>query len=138
MGDLITWRSIEERSGRDYSTLSEPERVWYNATRVTICVRNGSLISYYYNGYAEHVDDLLISLSVLGADDMLALVKRMNVLFGEPMPKSLEGLNDVIDSWEDGGPEEDESDRIAEVEQAAADQVDELLIHYSRVHGIEV
>ncbi len=81
MSSLITWRSIEDKGLNNYQALTETERVWYCVSCLTISVRNGGLVSYYYNSYADHIEDLMKALVTLGAKDMLDLVKRMNALF---------------------------------------------------------
>jgi hypothetical protein len=134
----ISWRSIENKGLRAYSTLTEAERTWYLVSTLTISVRNGSLISYYYNSGADNLNDLMGALERLGAEDMLQLVRRVNALFKEPVPKTLEGRNESMALWQEDGPEERALDEVAALELAAASKLDALIEVFSRDHGIEV
>lgn len=51
-----TKHRIEIKAEQSYASLTEPERVWYTVTRLLFNIRDGGLISYYYNGYAVHLD----------------------------------------------------------------------------------
>src|SRR5688500_17325955 len=82
MSHEVQQHDIEKKALADYQSLTEPERVWYTVTRLLFNIRNGGLISYYYNGYANHLDDCMRSLEILNAKGMLELVKRENALFG--------------------------------------------------------
>ena len=77
-----TKNKVEMKAEGSYASLTEPERVWYTVTRLLFNIRNGGLVSYYYNGYAVHLDDCMKSLEILNANGMLELVKRQNALFG--------------------------------------------------------
>jgi hypothetical protein len=138
MSKLITWRSIEEKGLNNYQALTAPERVWYCVSCLTISARNGGLVSYYYNSHADHIEDLMTSLVTLGATDMLELMNRMNALFSRPIPIDLELLYEEIASWDDDVSKEAECERIGELEQAAASDLEQKLEMYSREHGIEV
>jgi hypothetical protein len=134
---------LEKKAEADYASLSEPEKVWYTVTRLLFNVRNGGLISYYYNGYAVHLDDCMQSLRTLNAQGMLELVKRENALFGAEVPRDTEKINQIIESWADDPEmlkrieemerEEDESHR----ELKEADVVEALLEEYAKLHGLE-
>jgi hypothetical protein len=134
---------IEKKAEADYGSLSEPERVWFTVTRLLFNIRNGGLISYYYNGYAVHLEDCMRSLRTLDAQGMLELVKRENALFGAEVPRDMEQINQIIESWADD-PEmlarieekerqEDESQR----ELKEAEVVEALLVEYAKLHGLE-
>src|SRR5688500_9845636 len=87
---------IEKKAEAAYASLSEPEKVWYTVTRLLFNIRNGGLISYYYNGYAVHLDDCMQSLRTLNAQGMLELVERENALFGPEVPRDMERINQII------------------------------------------
>jgi hypothetical protein len=134
---------IESKAETDYESLMEPERVWYTVTRLLFNIRNGGLISYYYNGYAVHLDDCMRSLEILDAKGMLELVRRQNALFGPAVPRDVARVNEIIESWADDPKmlkrieemerEVGESDR----ELKEADAVEVLLERYSKLHGLE-
>ena len=127
---------VNRKAEKDYASLTEPERVWYTTTRFIICVRDGGLISYYYNGYAKHVDDLVTSLEILGATDAKVLVLRMNALFGPEVPKTAEECNDAIISWPDAPPYTN-TEAHGQSELAAATDAESRLNAYALRHGIE-
>lgn len=133
---------IETKAQADYRSLTEPERVWYTVTRLLFNIRNGGLISYYYNGYAVHLDDCMRSLELLNAQGMLELVKQENALFGSEVPRDMEAINRIIESWADD-PEMvrrlEESDGADETERELreADAVEAALEAYAKRHGLE-
>lgn len=63
--------------------------------------QNGGLISYYYNSGADTLPDCLEALDSLGACDIRSQVERVNALFGDSVPRSLDGRNKIIDAWPD-------------------------------------
>lgn len=137
-----TKHRIEIKAEQSYASLTEPERVWYTVTRLLFNIRDGGLISYYYNGYAVHLDDCMQSLQILNASGMLELVKRENALFGPEVPRDSERINQIIESWADDPEtlkrlesmerENGESNR----ELKEADALEALLQAYSRRHGL--
>lgn len=138
-----TKHRIEMKAERSYSSLTEPEMVWYTVTRLLFNIRNGGLISYYYNGYAVHLDDCMKSLEILHATGMLELVKRQNALFGPEVPRDMERINQIIESWADDPAmlkrleamerEDEGSDR----ELKEADVLEVLVEAYAKLHGLE-
>jgi hypothetical protein len=129
---------IELKALQNYAGLSEPERVWYTVTRLLFNIRNGGLISYYYNGYAVHLDDCMRSLELLEAEGMLGLMKRTNALFGATVPKDMETINDVIASWVDDLEKTGVSEELeAEDELGEANAVERALQSYVQVNGLE-
>lgn len=134
---LVNAHAIEAKASTSYASLTGPERVWYTVTRYMVCVRDGGLISYYYNGDAEHVEDLLTSLTLLGARLALEQIRTMNGLFGKQVPSSLEALNEVINSWPDSPRINAIVNDNNEAEQRAASEAEALLKQYAEQHGIE-
>ena len=128
---------LERKAAQDYASLTEPERVWYTTTRLIFCIRDGGLISYYYNGYAEHVQDLVRSLDTLGAVQAKALVLEVNALFGAEVPKTLDALNAAIESWADAPEIWSVTDRDDDSELDAATDAEQRLNAYALQHGIE-
>ena len=88
-------RRIQDKAQGNYASLTEPERVWFTVTALLISIRNGGLISYYYNSYADHLDDCMQALEALGAREMLELVRHVNSSFGECVPKTFEARNEI-------------------------------------------
>jgi hypothetical protein len=128
---------IERKAASNYNSLTKPERVWYTVTRLIFCVRDGGLISYYYNGYATSVDDLVPALDLIGAKEAKALVLRMNSLFGARVPKSLEGLNATINGWSLSPQDDRFVNDNNDAEQRAVTEAETLLAKYVSQHGIE-
>jgi len=126
---------IERKAAEDYASLTEPEIVWYTTTRFINCVRDGGLISYYYNGYAEHVQDLVRSLDILGAMDAKTMVLKINALFGAEVPKTAEAINDAILLWPDT-PAYKMTEENGQAELAAATDVEQRLNVFTLRHGI--
>jgi hypothetical protein len=124
-------RRIQEKAQGSYASLTEPERVWFTVTPLLISIRNGGLISYYYNSYADHLDHCMQALEALNAGEMLELVRRVNSWFGECVPKTLEARNALIASWTDF-----DGAFIADREQIEADRVDQALSAYIAEHGL--
>jgi hypothetical protein len=138
-----TKHRIEMKAERSYSSLTEPERVWYTITRLVFNIRNGGLISYYYNGYAAHLDDCMKSLEILNAKGMLELVRRENALFGPEVPRDMERINQIIESWADDPAmlkrleELEREDEETNRELKEADTLEALLETYARQRGLE-
>jgi hypothetical protein len=131
-------RQIEQKARENYEALSEPERVWFTVTRLLLNIRSGGLISYYYNGYAVHLDDCMRSLAILKADGMLNLVKRTNALFGSEVPDDLDAINDIIAAWVNNPEKMRLSEELeAEDESAEANSVERMLHDYVKKHGLE-
>ena len=80
------------------------------------------------------------ALEILNASGMLELVRRQNALFRSEVPREVDRINQIIESWADD-PEmlkrleaiEKDSDR--ELEEA--DVVEALLETYAKRHGLE-
>lgn len=126
---------IEEKAIGSYDSLTDVERAWYTITRLIFCIRDGGLISYYYNGYAEHVRDLVPALEAVGATDAKALVLRMNSLFGPEVPRTIDDINAAIKQW----PNTRKVRRITsdnDAEQSAASDAEERLREYVAAHGL--
>jgi hypothetical protein len=124
-------RRIQAKGRASYASLTEPERVWFTITPLLISIRNGGLISYYYNPYADHLDDCMRALEALGATKMLELVRHVNSWFGGSVPKTTEARNAAIESW----PDFDDA-FVGEREQAEADRVERALSVYVVEHGL--
>ena len=124
-------RRIQDKARGSYASLTEPERVWFTVTALLISIRNGGLISYYYNQYADHLDDCMQALEALGAREMLELVRHVNSSFGECVPKTFEARNALINSWTDF-----DGAFIADREQIEAARVDQALSAYIVEHGL--
>jgi hypothetical protein len=94
------WVKIVEKGCEDYSSLTPPERVWFNVQSLIGQVGNGGLVSYYYNSYADHVFETIDDLLTLGKKDIAHLLEEMNALFpGCDIAKDFDGRNEIISSW---------------------------------------
>ena len=124
-------RRIQEKARGNYASLTEPERVWFTLTALLISIRNGGLISYYYNPYADHLDHCMQALEALDAREMLELVRHVNSWFGECVPKTVAARNALIESWTDF-----DGTFIADREQIEAGRVDQALSAYIVEHGL--
>jgi hypothetical protein len=113
------WQALCEKwDARGYEALSSEEKVWVNVRSLIDSIENGGLISYYYNSGADHLDDCLVALDRLHAEEVRQQVERVNALFGERVPKTVDERNAVIDSWDELG---DGIDELLE-------EVDDLLM----------
>ena len=61
--------------------------MYFTVSPLIFSIRNGGLISYYYNSYADHISDCMESLRTLNAKEASSLVEAMNALFGESVPR---------------------------------------------------
>jgi hypothetical protein len=82
------------------------------------------------------------SLRTLNAQGMLELVERENALFGAEVPRDIEQINQIIESWAD---DPEMLGRIEEMERQEeeshrelneADVVEALLEKYAKLHGL--
>jgi hypothetical protein len=124
-------RRIQQKAQADHASLTEPERVWFALTPLLLSIRNGGLISYYYNAYADHLDDCMRALEALDARGMLELVRHVNSWFGESVPKTVEARNAAIETWTDF-----DDSLIEERELMEADRVEQALSAYIVEHGL--
>ena len=103
-----------------YDSLIREEKAWMNVRGLIDSIENGGLISYFYNSYADTIQDCLIDLDVLGADSVKQQVLRVCALFPDKSLADQEARNEVINSWYDG---EEES-----TIDVLLDEVDDVLM----------
>ena len=125
------FRRILAKAEASYSSLTEPERLWLTVNALLISIRNGGLISYYYNPYADRLADCMEARETLDAQDMLALVRHVNSGFGERVPETVKERNAAIESWPDFV-----DTPVTEREQVAADRLIEMLSAYIAENGL--
>ncbi len=133
------WKSLVKKAFSNYMALTIDERIWFNAESLVGSIRDGGLISYYYNSGADHLDDCMEALRTLNAHHALRLVLEVNALFPGGVPKTVTGRNEVIDSWADNGPEERVISGHNRLEQTAANELQSEIVAFcaSRRLGIE-
>jgi hypothetical protein len=124
-------RRIQEKARESYASLTEPERFWFALAALLISIRSGGLISYYYNPYADHLDDCMQALEAVDARGMLELVRHVNSWFGERVPKTADARNAMIESWADF-----DDAFVEEREQIEAQRVEQALAAYIVEHGL--
>ena len=96
------WYEVCDREEkRGYVSLAQEEKLWLNIRSLIDSIENGGLISYFYNSYADTIQDCLCNLQVIGAKDVKTQVERVCALFPDGVPSNIEGRNEVIDSWPD-------------------------------------
>lgn len=115
MGDrwwMRGWEALcDKYAARGYDSLSPDERLWINIRGLIDATENGGLISFFYNSGADTFPDCLAALDQLAASDVKAQVTRVTALFPEGVPETIEGRNEVINSWND---ENEETDMLLE------------------------
>lgn len=85
-----------------YSRLTPAEQVWIDIRSLIDFTANGGLISYFYNSGANRLNECLIALDLLGADVVRVQVERVIALFPGGVSLTVDGRNEVINSWDDG------------------------------------
>lgn len=132
------WEKLVDKAiSSDYESLSANEKVWLNVQYLTDSIRNGGLISYYYNSPADTLEDCQKALDVLGVANMKYLIEQMNRLFPGGVPKDITARNQIINTW----PEEDEKletflEEIEKVASAEAETVEAKLVEFIQQTGI--
>lgn len=128
------WLEVCERWGRrGYDSLSPVEKRWLNVRALIDSFENGGLISYFYNSYAETLQDCLRDLEDLGAVEVKAQVERLCARFPGGVSVDIDERNAVIQSW----PDEESTDRFlrdidARLIPAMADLEDRLARYLAR------
>lgn len=106
---LTNWQELVDKwAEQGYEGLAADEKVWLNLRSLIDSVQNGGVISYFYNSGADHLDDCLVALDLLGAGDVRMEVERVSALFPEGVPNTVEERNEVIDSWDQEDPQIDD------------------------------
>jgi hypothetical protein len=94
------WEKIVDKGCRDYSSLTRPERVWYNIQVLMGQVGNGGLVSYFCEGTVEPVFETIEDLRLLGATDVIPLLEKMCSLFPDGRPSmDIEEREEIIGNW---------------------------------------
>ena len=97
------WVKLVDKGFADYNSLTSDERIWYNIQALIGSVCNGGLVSFYYNSYAEYVNETIEDLYRIGFSDIADLLIQVNNFFpnGRPSKDGAE-RNKMIESWEEG------------------------------------
>ncbi|MGA7991288.1 MAG: DUF4375 domain-containing protein [Thermoanaerobaculia bacterium] len=106
-----------------FRDITEPERVWVNTRALIDSVENGGVISYFYNSPADHLSDCMSALAVLELPRIAAAVSRVAAWFPGGVPPTVDGRNEVMDSWP-----QDEAGDERDARLAAIDHEIEALI----------
>jgi len=122
---------IQRIAAASPGSLTAPERVWLAINPLLISIRNGGLISYYDNPYADDLEECMHALHVLNAEEMLDLVRQVNSWFGERVPATVEARNAAMASWGNF-----DDSLVSEREQAAADRLEQALSAYIDENGL--
>ena len=103
MSSQVEWNALcKKRHVPDgYATLTEREKVWINVRALIDSTNNGGLISFFYNSYADTLEDSLRALDLLRAGDVRLQVERVGALFGDCVPSDVHSRNKIINSWPD-------------------------------------
>ena len=93
------WEKLVDKAiSSGYESLSANEKVGLNVQYLTDSIRNGGLISYYYNSPADTIEDCQKALDVLGVANMKYLIEQMNRLFPGGVPKDITVRNQIINT----------------------------------------
>lgn len=93
-------RLVDKWSQTGYESFTQDERIWFNVQCLTAAVNDGGLISYYYNSGADYMEETLDDLNKLEAQQVIAVLGKVNELFPNAKPpKDIEQRNVTIDSW---------------------------------------
>jgi hypothetical protein len=103
------WDSLFDKISREgYESLTSQERTCASVRAMIDATQNGGLISYFYNSGADHLDDCRAALLTLEEPEVLARLDRVAALFPLESLATLDGRNDVINSWDDDDESTDE------------------------------
>jgi hypothetical protein len=140
MDELTTqkWYEVCDKvRDQGYSHLTPAKQVWIDIRDLIDSTNNGGLISYFYNSGADRLSQCLLALNLLGADVVDSQLERVSALFPGRVPQTVNGRNEVINSWDD----DDESiDRLLEdvdgVMFSQTGQLEERLAHFLADNGL--
>jgi len=90
------WEKIVDTGFSDYDQLSHDQKIWFNIEPLT----TGGIIDHYINHGAEHNQDTLEALELLGFPDIAEQMGRINKLFtnGQP-PEDIMERNEDWNTW---------------------------------------
>ena len=90
------WEKIVDIGFSNYEQLSNDQKIWFNIEPLT----TGGIIDHYINYGAEHNQDTLDALELLGFHDLAEEMRKINELFknGQP-PVDIMERNEEWDSW---------------------------------------
>lgn len=77
----------------DYNQLNSDQKLWFNIEPLT----TGSIIDHYINNGAEHNNDAIKALILLGFQDIADQLSRINMLFKNGKPPA-----DIIEEMSNG------------------------------------
>lgn len=104
-----TWLNLCDKCDKvGYESLPRAEQTWLNIRALIDSTENGGLISYFYNSYADTLDDCLEDLQTLGAEAVREQVLRVCSLFPNGTPGDFVERNAAINRWDQVMPDVDE------------------------------
>ncbi len=123
--DLQKWYAVcDKLRGEGYLHLTPAEQIWLDIRSLIDSTENGGLISYFYNSGANRLNECLIALNLLGTDVVRAQVDRVSALFPAGVPPTVDGRNEVINSWSDDDRSIDEL--LEDVDNIMYSQIEQL------------
>lgn len=129
---VYKWYSVVERAFKDYNSLSDDEKIWFNLRGLIDAVCDGGLISYYYNFGAVYIYETIQNLEFFEMHSILDIIKYYNqIIFGEiEVPKDLDERNEYIRNLT-----EDESVQLDKLEdkiweEKLMDKLEDILTEY--------
>jgi hypothetical protein len=72
-----SWENIVEIGFSDYNKLNNAQKIWFNIEPLT----TDGILDHYINYGAEHNEDTINGLEVLGFHDIADLLRNVNSLF---------------------------------------------------------
>jgi hypothetical protein len=90
------WEKIVDTGFSNYDLLTRDQRIWFNIEPLT----TDGIIDHYVNHGAEHNQDTIDDLELLGFHDIAELLRKVNGLFtnGQP-PTDIDERNEQIVGW---------------------------------------
>jgi len=142
MVDLLIYQDkweklVDKATTNGYDSLGPVEKIWFNIQSLTIAIRRGGLISYYYNSPADTLDDCVRALDVLGATHMKEVIDRMNDLFPDGVPADTISRRDtIINTWSEDKDFNHLLEEIEESAESAAGMLENKLVEFIQKSGL--
>lgn len=127
----LAWEKIVDKGYSNYGQLTREQRVWFN---IEPLITHG-IIDHYVNYGAEHNQETIDDLELLGFSNIANLLRQMNLLFknGEP-PIDIDERNEEIISWNEKT--EKLLDELDDKFWNECDDLEKVLFNYINKTGI--
>lgn len=103
INELSTHVNELSANGNELNHLNKTEKVFYYIDELCAEVNSGGFQSYFYY-YGNHFQNIIDSLEIINAVEMLLLIKTIQTKFPKnKIPKSLSSIQNTIDSLEEKG-----------------------------------